>query len=1014
VTGSAAFIGRESELARLLAAVTGDARLLLVLGDAGVGKTRFAEEGMARAAATGVAAVRGECLPLAGTMPLLPVTAALGQLASRDDGALLAAALDAAPRYVRGEVARLLPALSSGGGPDAGRVEHDGRRSRLFWALADLLEAVAATSGSRVGLVVEDMHWADSATLDCVTFLARARCAAAVTVVVTCRTDEAPVAAHVTDWLARTRAAAWVQEVRLGPLSRPEADDLAATLAGTVVPPAVADELYARAEGNPFFTEQMVAATLEGAGGHGLAVPAVLPDRLAEVLVARAGRCAGAAQAVLAALAVAGRPLDENVLGSVTGLDIDTVRAGLRELTAIRLLADGTGGIHRPRHALLAEAVAGQLLPGELAALHGRVAAALAAAGDDELAAEVAGHWRAAGQPAEELPARVKAAAHASRVFGYAEAAAHGLRAIELYDALPPGTDGSDLHGLYLRAVDALNWSGASVQACALAEEALRRFADHDDPAVAAAVRHRTALGRAFATPGTGLGLMEEVLRLYAKAPPSADHAEAWRDYAEHFLPAVQGPQEEIHAALVRALELAGAAGDAGLIPRALAGLARSAFRLGRIEEGQALLQQGWARARVSHDAMAMVWLAISESHALQHLARFEQAADVALSALEPARQAGLGGSWQVGVLTFNASDALLARGRTAEAAALIDPLTAGPPGLDQWAVHGARLEIDLLRGDIDAADERCRLLAPILAFPGNVDLARYFAVRAAEVAAWAGRPADALAEARRVLRRYTDRGLVIFCGQLLATGMRACADLAERARACGDGPAVAAASAAADGLASWAQEQMGGVPFAEHPFAATIPAERATWDAERTRLAGASDPDAWGRAAKTWQEVRCPHRAGYAWWRRAEAQLDRGQSAAAAEALLAAAAAANGHAPLLAQVDALARRARIPLHQAAPKRPSPRARQPYGLTSRELATLRLLAAGHTNAQIAAALYISPSTAGVHVSSILRKLGASGRVQAAAVAERAGLLREPQPAEQPDRSGSAPTGQAAT
>ena len=78
---------------------------------------------------------------------------------------------------------------------------------------------------------------------------------------------------------------------------------------------------------------------------------------------------------------------------------------------------------------------------------------------------------------------------------------------------------------------------------------------------------------------------------------------------------------------------------------------------------------------------------------------------------------------------------------------------------------------------------------------------------------------------------------------------------------------------------------------------------------------------------------------------------------------------------------------------RAAPSPPQDRA---YGLTGRELAVLRLLAAGRTNAQIGAELYISPKTAGVHVSSILRKLGVSGRVQAAALAERAGLLHSQQ------------------
>jgi len=237
---------------------------------------------------------------------------------------------------------------------------------------------------------------------------------------------------------------------------------------------------------------------------------------------------------------------------------------------------------------------------------------------------------------------------------------------------------------------------------------------------------------------------------------------------------------------------------------------------------------------------------------------------------------------------------------------------------------------------------------------------------------------------------------MTVACGWLLVVGMRACADLAEQARARRDESAVVAAEAAADGLAAWVG-RVSGAPFTEHPFAVTIPAERATWEAERTRLAGTSDPDAWSRAAQTWQDLGCPHRAGYAWWRQAQAQLDSGQpTAAAAAALRAAAAAAKGHAPLLAQVRRLADRARIPLQPPAAdisQTPPPaQARAPYRLTGRELAVLRLLAAGRTNAQIGAELYISPKTASVHVTSIFRKLGVSGRVQAAAVAERAGLL----------------------
>ena len=192
----------------------------------------------------------------------------------------------------------------------------------------------------------------------------------------------------------------------------------------------------------------------------------------------------------------------------------------------------------------------------------------------------------------------------------------------------------------------------------------------------------------------------------------------------------------------------------------------------------------------------------------------------------------------------------------------------------------------------------------------------------------------------------------------------------------------------------------MGGAPFTDHPFVATIPARRATWDAERTRLAGPSDPAAWWAAAEAWRAVGRPHRVGYAWWRQAQAYLDAGQPAPAAAALCAAVAAAEGHAPLLVEIRALAERARIllppPAEAAADTRPPTEGPAPYGLTGRELVVLRRVAAGRTNAEIGAELYISPKTAGVHVSNILRKLGVSSRVQAAAWAERAGLTHPAQ------------------
>ena len=1004
--GPVGFVGREGELSRLLGALGGDMRLVLVVGDAGVGKTRFVAEAMDRAVAAGTVTVRGDCLSLAGTFPLLPVADALGELGRLEGGGLLAAALDAAPGYAREEVGRLLPGLGPGGGPGPDGRDGAWSRERLFSGVTELLAAVAGRAPHGVGLVVEDVHWADSETLDFLTFLARAGRRAPVWVVVTCRADEAPLAAHVAGWLARVRADAGTEEIRLGPLSRPEVAGQATMLAGGPVSPPVIDELFARAEGNPFFTEQLVAAALVGEADGGLRVPAGLPARLAELLAARAGRCAGEARAVLAGLAVAGRPLTEDLLGAVTGLEVEAVRRGLRELAAARLLAEGTSdGGHRPRHALLGEAVASGLLPGERAALHGRAARALAAAGDQALAAEVAGHWRAAGRPAEELPARVAAAAAAERVFGYAQTAAQLQRAIELCQAQPgaAAAAGIDVPRLHMRAIDALYRSGNSVHAGLVAEEAYRRFASHPDPAIVAVVRYHAAFFRHRAAsfqpndgPAAGLPLMEEALCLFEQAPPSFDHADALLAYATFFLLHAEGRLQASRTALHRALEVAEAAGATALIPRILSAIAGGALMLGQVKEGFAALERGWALARATQDRPALVWLAVNESDALLKLAQFHHAADVASRGLDTARQAGLQ-SWDFAtILAANAAEALLALGRTAAAAALIDPLTAMPPNRDRWQVHVNRAAIDLLRGDTGAAAERWQLMYAIPAITSRVEFAYESAPWAVEASLWAGRPGEALRETRRALALFKGPDLTILSGRLLTAGMRAYADLAEQARARRDQQAAADAADAADGLATWVG-RMGGAPFTDHRYLATIPAERATWDAERTRVAGPGDPAAWDGAAKAWQDLACPHRAGYARWRQAEAQLEAGQPAAAAAApLRAAAAAADGHAPLLAQIRTLAERARIPLQPAAAGEPeAPPPAQPltrYGLTDRELTVLRLLAAGRTNPQIGAELYISTSTASVHVSNILRKLAVPGRVQAAALAERAGLL----------------------
>jgi hypothetical protein len=175
--------------------------------------------------------------------------------------------------------------------------------------------------------------------------------------------------------------------------------------------------------------------------------------------------------------------------------------------------------------------------------------------------------------------------------------------------------------------------------------------------------------------------------------------------------------------------------------------------------------------------------LAVNESDALLKLARFQSAAEMASPGMGPAGQAGLEASLAAIILTFNACEALLAGGRTADAAALIGPLTTAPPDRDHWIVHQTRAAIDLLRGDTDGTCARQQLIDAIPARLGNVDFARESAQRAAELAVRAGRPGDALDEVHGALRLVKAPDLAVLCGRLLTAGRRACPDLAEQAR---------------------------------------------------------------------------------------------------------------------------------------------------------------------------------------------------------------------------------------
>ena len=399
-------MGRQEELGSAIAAMLDEARLVIITGDAGIGKSRLAAELLGRLRDRGWLVASCRCLPLAEKLPLLPAADALGHLLSLEDGRELLAALDRAPPYVRTELTRLVPKLGEASptaseGPVAGW-----QRERLFSALGEAFGEVA-TASAGLALLVEDVHWADEATLDLLTYLHRSASETRLRIVVTLRTDEATGDVPVSRWRAHSLRTAGVHQVQLWPLTEEETAQLVASLVQERPSHRLAVEVHRRGEGNPFFTEQLVGAALARGPAGELAVPRQLPRGLRDVLVTRVAQVGEYARTTLAALAVAQRPIAEPLLAEIAGLDLVSLRGALRELSDAGLLAAAEPeALMRPRHALVAESVLEFLLPGERVSLHERTARALDAMDDPDLAAEVAAHWARAGHPADELRQR--------------------------------------------------------------------------------------------------------------------------------------------------------------------------------------------------------------------------------------------------------------------------------------------------------------------------------------------------------------------------------------------------------------------------------------------------------------------------------------------------------------------------------------------------------------------------------------------------------------------------------
>jgi DNA-binding NarL/FixJ family response regulator/tetratricopeptide (TPR) repeat protein len=994
---SPAVVGRDRDLDRLAAAfadtTSGQPRVVLLGGEAGIGKTRLVEEFAARVAADGGLALVGGCLDLAdGGLPLLPLAEAIRGLHRR----VAANELDAILGPARPQLARIVPDLANAPGAAAGVSDEASLApNRLFEIVLGMLGRAGAQRPTM--LAFEDVHWIDRASRDLCTFLVHNLVGERVLMVLTYRTDDLEPGSPILAWLAELGRKPAVDRIDLGPLGRTDVERQLVGLLGTPPDRGRADDIWRRSDGNPYFVEELAATTIEAGSGP--------PPTLSGILTARLARLSDAARQLVLAMAIAGRPVHEDLIEDVSDLPTQQVRTALREAIDHRVVEPDPVSPGRVafRHALLREAAAADLLAGERRALHERFAKALTT--HPELAdptpagaaGELAHHWEAAGRVALAFAASVRAGESAATLGAFAEAEARFLRALELMARLEDPPDASGRISLLRQAADAADLAGDMHRALRLAQSALELVDPKADPETAGLLHGR--IGYFHWTLGDGeasLASHRRAVELVPGEPPSAASARALGGLGGALMGA--GRYAESRTVSEEAIRHAVAAGAIAEEARARNMLGSDLVALGDIDGGLRELERSRAMAEEAGPPEMRVISHHNLAYNLAQAGRLSDAIDVARDGRVVARGLGLERRFGMDLAALGA-DVLLRLGRWDEADGLLSEGEALAPGSGSIYLAMVRGRLAALRGDAARARERLTAAVELAEGEMDPDLAAYLERGKSELALVERQPHAALDAARAGLTHAGGSHDPLTAPPLIWLGLRAAAEMADQARARRDDAAAAAARETGEPFHRAASDLAAPTGWAAAaPFLALA-------DAEWSRVRGTPDADAWGRAAESLERVPDPPLTAYARYREAEAILrERGPRARAEAALRSAYQVVDALAalPLVREISALARHARVALEPRPDARPvtgstgsiakPPRDRR--SLSARELEVLRLVAAGRSNGQIAEELFITRKTAGVHVTHILNKLGVSNRVEAALAAARLGLVDE--------------------
>ncbi|MDR7278313.1 helix-turn-helix transcriptional regulator [Catenuloplanes atrovinosus] len=1031
-----ALVGRDADLAALGEALKrargGETAAMLIGGEAGVGKTRLCEEFGRWAAGEGVQLLTGQCLELGEEgLPFAPFASALREVLRRGGAPLFAG-------HER-EFAVLLPELGQPG-------EAQASRGYLFDLVAGLFARMAEERP--LVLLIEDLHWADRSTRDLIAFLIRSGRRSRVLLVGTYRSDELHRGHPLRPYLAELDRVRGVERRELDRLDRDGTARVLAQLFGTEPTARAVDDIHDRAQGNPFFIEELAAT-----GDPNCC--ATMPETLRDLLLARVDRLPEAAQRVLRIASVGGNQVGHDLLVEAAGLPAEQLEPALRAAIAGQLMVADPDGGYEFRHALVREAVHDDLLPGERTRLHARYAAIIEAdaslVGASRAPAEIAHHWFVAHDHPRALVSAHAAADAACRRYAYAEQSRLLDRMLDLWEQVP---DAGALLGmthldLLEEALGAVTAAGDYHRGVSLTRAALAEADDAAEPLRVGRLLEQR--GRLLRTLGKSDGAeeLDRALELAMRCPPSAARVHLLADISGHLAKiSREGGRAAAEVVRVAARDTS----DPSAEIAAILALSRVACRLDSVGGGIDEQRRAIALARRSGDIEGLVKALINNSDSLFEIGDWAASERVASEGMAEAKRVGI--SRSVGLfLISNAAEALFALGRWDEAEArCADTARLDPPGNlgAHWTTLRAQLRLS--RGAAGADDAVARALAflsrpyledqlrlPLVelsivaarargdqraaleaaraasADPRLGDYPRYDWPLAAAIAA-AARDASDTALATRIAdlagtwlaehppqRAHAAETAALLAGLVPASALAALTAVATSgapAAALRDGsaagcpPAPGPLDALTDPSTGGAGSSVGGVGLSA---GGAVPGgDEAGPFADGPGSARSGDVvAAWRVAVEAWRLDGRPYHLAGALLNLAEvtAGSDRDTATAALEEA-SVLAGALGAAPLSAAITTLARRLglRGTVAGFAPVSAAPGADL---LTEREREVLRLVAEGLSNARIAAELYISPKTASVHVSRIIAKLEVANRVEAAAVAHRLGLLDSP-------------------